>query len=297
MLIHTPQADGQPLASHFKVLIMGNASIHKDEDYLFHLGTHIKVRFIPPYCYHLSPLDNGAFGLVADFLKQNAADYATQPISVGLDKAFRVYRTGSEAGALAGRSASTTVSIGFIHCEWFCDLVIEYCLYKHRSSQKHNLTLSPWVCSPSRRTFGGKPPNFPQENERGAPHIGDDWAQARLVWLRRALPRPSCALSQRKGSHRSYQRGRAHERDAPRAPEGGPPCARKPAAHPTTHNLFAVKWRLRDRPARPSAYMRGREAFRDAKSTHRPGPVPLLRARSVRAEASFNESTKLFCER
>ena len=103
MLIHTPQADGQPLASHFKVLIMDNASIHKDEDYLFHLGTHIKVRFIPPYCYHLSPLDNGAFGLVADFLKQNAADYATQPISVGLDKAFRVYRTGSEAGALAGR--------------------------------------------------------------------------------------------------------------------------------------------------------------------------------------------------
>ena len=40
--------------------------------------------------------------------------------------------------------------------------------------------------------------------------------------------------------------------------------------------------------------MRGREAFRDAKSTHRPGPVPLLRARSVRAEARFNESTKLF---
>ena len=118
------------------------------QDYLFHLGTHIKVRFIPPYCYHLSPLDNGAFGLVADFLKQNAADYATQPISVGLDKAFRVYRTGSEAGALAGRiCASTTVSIGFIHCEWFCDFVIEYCLYKHRSSQKHNLTLSPRVSS------------------------------------------------------------------------------------------------------------------------------------------------------
>ncbi len=40
--------------------------------------------------------------------------------------------------------------------------------------------------------------------------------------------------------------------------------------------------------------MRGREAFRDAKSTHRPGPVPLPRARSVRAEASFIEGTKLF---
>ena len=40
--------------------------------------------------------------------------------------------------------------------------------------------------------------------------------------------------------------------------------------------------------------MRGREAFRDAKSTHRPGPVPLPRARSARAEASFIEGTKLF---
>jgi len=31
--------------------------------------------------------------------------------------------------------------------------------------------------------------------------------------------------------------------------------------------------------------MRGRETFRDAKSTHRPGPVPLLRAQRVRALA------------
>ena len=26
------------------------------------LMMHIDVKFIPPYCYHLSPLDNGAFG-------------------------------------------------------------------------------------------------------------------------------------------------------------------------------------------------------------------------------------------
>ena len=62
---------------------------------------------IPPYCCHLSPLDNGAFGLVADFLRQNAADYAEQHISVRLDKAFRVYRTGSKAGALAGHNSTT----------------------------------------------------------------------------------------------------------------------------------------------------------------------------------------------
>ena len=59
---------------------------------------------IPPYCYRLSPLDNGVFRLVADFLKKNAADYAVQHISVGLDKAFPVYRTGSKAGALAGHN-------------------------------------------------------------------------------------------------------------------------------------------------------------------------------------------------
>ena len=62
---------------------------------------------IPPYCSHLSPLDNGAFGLVADFLRQNVADYAEQHISVRLDKAFRIYRTGSKAGALAGHNSTT----------------------------------------------------------------------------------------------------------------------------------------------------------------------------------------------
>ena len=41
---------------------------------------------------------------MADFLRHNAADYAEQHISVRLDKAFRIYRTGSKAGALAGHN-------------------------------------------------------------------------------------------------------------------------------------------------------------------------------------------------
>ena len=44
---------------------------------------------------------------MADFLRQNAADYAEQHISVRLDKAFRIYRTGSKAGALAGHNSTT----------------------------------------------------------------------------------------------------------------------------------------------------------------------------------------------
>ena len=44
---------------------------------------------------------------MADFLRQNVADYAEQHISVRLDKAFRIYRTGSKAGALAGHNSTT----------------------------------------------------------------------------------------------------------------------------------------------------------------------------------------------
>jgi hypothetical protein len=38
--------------------------LHKDEDFILKMKTHIHVMFIPPYCYHLSPLDFGAYGLV-----------------------------------------------------------------------------------------------------------------------------------------------------------------------------------------------------------------------------------------
>jgi len=90
-----------------------------------------------------------------------------------------------------------------------------------------------WVSSPTRRTWG-RIHQIPHRN--CPPHRTRKELQARLVLLRRAQPRSGCALSQRKGSHISYQRGRAHERDAPRAPEGSPPCARKPVAHPTTQH-------------------------------------------------------------
>ena len=61
-MLLTEDATGTTLASRFLLLLLDNASIHKDDAYLRRLRRHIDVKFIPPYCYHLSPLDNGAYG-------------------------------------------------------------------------------------------------------------------------------------------------------------------------------------------------------------------------------------------
>lgn len=62
-MLLTPRANGTKLADDFAVLLLDNASIHhKDAEFIRELGLYIRVLFIPPYCYHLSPLDNGAYG-------------------------------------------------------------------------------------------------------------------------------------------------------------------------------------------------------------------------------------------
>ena len=62
LLTPKPYFNNETLAEQFDALLLDNASIHKDEQYLRKVGMYIKVLFIPPYCYHLSPLDNGAYG-------------------------------------------------------------------------------------------------------------------------------------------------------------------------------------------------------------------------------------------
>ena len=62
LLTPKPELNGETLAEQFDAVLLDNASIHKDENYIRKLNTYIKVLFIPPYCYHLSPLDNGAYG-------------------------------------------------------------------------------------------------------------------------------------------------------------------------------------------------------------------------------------------
>ena len=84
-----PRSDGTTLASEFSCLIKDNASIHKEPAFLLKLRSHIQVKFIPAYCYHLSPLDNGAYGLVVNWLKATAHRYGHEPIKVQLTRAFR----------------------------------------------------------------------------------------------------------------------------------------------------------------------------------------------------------------
>ena len=53
-------AHGLRLVDRFDVLLLDNASIHHTHaSFITELECYIKVLFIPPYCYHLSPLDNG----------------------------------------------------------------------------------------------------------------------------------------------------------------------------------------------------------------------------------------------
>ena len=63
MLFTPDPVTGLSLVDRFDALLLDNASIHHaDWEFLDELNLYIKILFIPPYCYHLSPLDNGAYG-------------------------------------------------------------------------------------------------------------------------------------------------------------------------------------------------------------------------------------------
>ena len=89
-MLLTPDANGRCLIEDFKVLLLDNAPIHHAAvDVLDELEQYVKVLFIPPYCYHLSPLDNGAFGWTVNFLKASEnKHFGQRPIQEGLTAAF-----------------------------------------------------------------------------------------------------------------------------------------------------------------------------------------------------------------
>ena len=87
-MMMTVRANGTTLASEFSCLILDSASIHKDEDFILKMKTHIHVMFIPPYCYHLSPLDFGAYGLVERFLRKMGEDFGEHNIEDSLAHAL-----------------------------------------------------------------------------------------------------------------------------------------------------------------------------------------------------------------
>jgi hypothetical protein len=56
-----------------------------------------EVRFIPPYCWFLSPLDNGAYGRLVRWMQANAALCASRPIRDALEMAMQACLTVDDA--------------------------------------------------------------------------------------------------------------------------------------------------------------------------------------------------------
>ena len=53
-------------------ILLDNATIHHSHEFVSRVVQHrAVVRYIPPYCWFLSPLDNGAFGALVRWLGQN----------------------------------------------------------------------------------------------------------------------------------------------------------------------------------------------------------------------------------
>lgn len=80
---------GLSLIERFPLLLIDNARIHTSDE--FEQAVRAKggiVKFLPPYCWNLSPLDNGAFGLVVRYLEVNAARLSRVPLSDALAEAF-----------------------------------------------------------------------------------------------------------------------------------------------------------------------------------------------------------------
>lgn len=74
------------------VVLIDNASIHRTTDFVDQVNLRGGiVLFTPPYCWDLTPLDNGAFGAVKRFLQSRMILIRDGDIDmeVALDVAFR----------------------------------------------------------------------------------------------------------------------------------------------------------------------------------------------------------------
>jgi transposase len=71
------------------VVILDNASIHKCSDFVEMVNSVGGiVLYMPPYCFDLTPLDNGAFGQVRRWLQNHAEEVQQRGVRWGLNKAF-----------------------------------------------------------------------------------------------------------------------------------------------------------------------------------------------------------------
>ena len=81
--------DGFCLVSYRPLVIMDNAIIHHCPEFeaLVKQAGGI-VRFLPPYCWHLTPLDNGLFGLMVRRVRAICAADRAKTVSAAIDEAL-----------------------------------------------------------------------------------------------------------------------------------------------------------------------------------------------------------------
>lgn len=102
MLLDHIKPSSDPSQRKCCCILLDNASIHKSDEFVARVvGRGGIVRFIPPYCHFLSPLDNGAFGALVQWLKKDSHYQYVQSVGIeqGLEDAF--HDLNSDGGRLA----------------------------------------------------------------------------------------------------------------------------------------------------------------------------------------------------
>ena len=90
----------RPVQHKCRLILLDNASIHSCHEFVRRLTLRAAiVKYIPPYCYFLSPLDNGAFGALVTWLRKHR-DYVQR---VGIERALEagMHALNGDGGRLA----------------------------------------------------------------------------------------------------------------------------------------------------------------------------------------------------
>ena len=94
----------QPGRRRLSCILLDNATIHHSHAFVERVAAipGAVVRYLPPYCHHLSPLDNGAFGALVQWLQKHHDFVQRVSIEEALVAAF--HDLNADGGRLARAS-------------------------------------------------------------------------------------------------------------------------------------------------------------------------------------------------
>ena len=79
----------KPFPGKRSVVILDNAKIHHTHEFVRLVNeAGGMVLYTPPYCFDCTPLDNGAFGRVKQYLEKHSEIFNQVSLEEALDKAF-----------------------------------------------------------------------------------------------------------------------------------------------------------------------------------------------------------------